>query len=201
MFRQIYELTVLGMHPATLYPRRSQIRPLRRIACISIVRPEPDGRRRGRLRRGGRAAVVVPVSRAGLLMPLVMVAAPEPHVAFAGRLNRWFAARRAAAFGRRRTRRRPAVAPTFGTVFRCHGSSPRKIAKRMPRRGERIKRRSYGRTCTPSSAAVMARLATTPATMRPTAKKFAAAGDVPRARRTFRAPHATCAKRKIGPTK
>jgi len=29
MFRQIYELTVLGMHPAIQCPRRSQIRPLR----------------------------------------------------------------------------------------------------------------------------------------------------------------------------
>jgi len=28
MFRQISELTVLGMHPAIPYPRRSQIRPL-----------------------------------------------------------------------------------------------------------------------------------------------------------------------------
>jgi len=27
MFRQIYELTVLGMHPAIPHPRRSQFRP------------------------------------------------------------------------------------------------------------------------------------------------------------------------------
>jgi len=27
MFRQIYELTVLGMHPASLYPRRSRVAP------------------------------------------------------------------------------------------------------------------------------------------------------------------------------
>lgn len=29
MSRQIYELTVLGMHPASLYPRRSQVAPIR----------------------------------------------------------------------------------------------------------------------------------------------------------------------------
>ena len=28
MFRQIYELTVLGMHPANPYPRRSRVAPL-----------------------------------------------------------------------------------------------------------------------------------------------------------------------------
>ena len=28
MFRQIYELTVLGMHPASLYPRRSRVAPM-----------------------------------------------------------------------------------------------------------------------------------------------------------------------------
>ena len=27
MFHQIYELMVLGMHPASLYPRRSQVAP------------------------------------------------------------------------------------------------------------------------------------------------------------------------------
>lgn len=37
MFRQIYELTVLGMHPASLYPRRSQVAPNRRAVAAIII--------------------------------------------------------------------------------------------------------------------------------------------------------------------
>ena len=54
MFRQIYELTVLDMHPAILYPRRSQIRPrsggserssiVRHCHADTIPDPRADGR-------------------------------------------------------------------------------------------------------------------------------------------------------------
>jgi len=56
MFHQIYELMVLGMHPAISHSRRSQIRPLDRYApdappaYFLIVRAEPFRGWRG----GGR---------------------------------------------------------------------------------------------------------------------------------------------------
>ena len=39
MFRQIYELTVLGMHPTIPYPRRSQFRPLEVSRVLNCTAP------------------------------------------------------------------------------------------------------------------------------------------------------------------
>lgn len=68
MFHQIYELMVLGMHPAISHSRRSQIRPLDRCApdappaCLLIVRAQPAFARLSRAHVGeaGPAAAKPP---------------------------------------------------------------------------------------------------------------------------------------------
>ena len=47
MFHQIYELMVLGMHPASLYPRRSHVAPMWCAAVVELnwrSRPYSDER-------------------------------------------------------------------------------------------------------------------------------------------------------------